>query len=623
MALKTAVALRTAVALKTAVAEPAPQRRRGQVAGAGLACGPVWRLPSSAARPALLRNPASGLQAGAEPESPAQARRGAQRREALPTAATNPSQSQPDPGSLGQAHPEGGGSGPDGAAALRRALAEARRELAALVAQLDDGDGDGAGGSEILGFQLAMLEDPSLAAPAFAALEQAGAQGPTAEAAWLAALDAEIAPYLSDADEHFRARASDLIDLRERVRLQLLPPCPTSLHTAPKPAGAVLLATDLLPSQFLSLDWSGGGAIVLAEGSSASHVALLARSRAIPMLVGTGEPPPQARFACVDGEAGEVIFDPEPASLATFQARLDAAGRRKGQVALPLDQPARTATGEAVTLLLNIDDPAQLRGLDPRICDGIGLARSEFLFTALGPGDPATGLPDEDTQTQLYSELLRWAEGRPVTVRSLDLGGDKPQPGLQPLEIDPALGLRGLRLSLLHPEGFVIQLRALARAACDGDLRVLLPMVTLPQEFEAAATRLDQALAELEAAGVPCRRPALGVMLEVPAAAWAAERFAADFYAIGSNDLSQYTLAAGRSHADLAALQRAGWPVVLELIGLCIKAAERRGRPICLCGEAATDPDQLEDLLSAGLRAISVPPPHLATVHQVIGAHGA
>ncbi len=602
------MASRTAVALKTAVAEPVSQRHRGQVACAGLACGPLWRLP------ALSR------QAGTEPGIPTQAPRGEPRPNAVATAATNPTQSQPDPGTLAPGHPQGGGSGPAGAEALRLALARARGDLAALLARLDAGDGDGA--SEILGFQVAMLEDPTLAAPAFAALEQAGADGPTAEAAWLAALDAEIAPYLSDADEHFRARASDLIDLRERVRAQLLPPCPASLQAAPKPAGAVLLASDLLPSEFLSLDWSAGGAIVLAAGSSASHVALLARSRAIPMLVGTGEPPPEARFACVDGEAGEVFFDPEPARLATFQERLDAAGRIARQAALPLDQPARTAGGETVTLLLNIDDPAQLRGLDPRICDGIGLARSEFLFTALGPGDPATGLPDEDTQTQLYSDLLRWAEGRPVTVRSLDLGGDKPPPGQATAELDPALGLRGLRLSLLHPEGFLIQLRALARAACAGDLRVLLPMVTLPQEFEAAAALLDRAVAELEAAGVPCRRPALGVMLEVPAAAWAAERFEADFYAIGSNDLSQYTLAAGRSHANLAALQQAGWPVVLELIGHCIKAAELRGRPICLCGEAATDPARLEDLLRVGLRAISVPPTALASVRQVIGAHG-
>ncbi len=517
-----------------------------------------------------------------------------------------------------QPSPEATGPDQGATAALQVAISRAQAELEALAARLQDNDG--AEAREILSFQLALLDDPSLAAPAFAALEQA--QAPTAEAAWLAAMDAEIAPYLSDPDEHFRARASDLIDLRDRVSAQLRPGGPTPLQAMAKPAGTVLLADDLTPSQFLTLDWSGGGAIVLAAGSTASHVALLARSRAIPMLVGSGETPPDVRFACVDGEAGVVIFDPEPNTLAAFQERLDAREQRPEQTALPLDQPARTATGEAVTLLLNIDDPAQLRDLDARICDGIGLARSEFLFLASGAADPATGLPDEDTQTQVYRQLLGWANGRPVTVRTLDLGGDKPHPGQATTEIDPALGLRGLRLSLLHPEGFLIQLRALARAACGGDLRVLLPMVTLPQEFAAAAALLDQALTELEAAGVPCRRPALGVMLEVPAAALTAERFNADFYAIGSNDLSQYTLAAGRSHADLADLQRAGWPVVLELIGLCIKAAEHRGRPICLCGEAATDLGQLEDLLSTGLRAISVPPAHLATVRQVIGSHG-
>jgi len=520
-----------------------------------------------------------------------------------------------------QPSPEATGLDQGGAAALQAAIARAYAELEALADRLQGPDGTD--GREILAFQLALLDDPSLAAPAFAALQPGGEGAPTAEAAWMAALDAEIIPYLSDPDEHFHARASDLIDLRDRVRAQLRPGDAEALQATAKPAGAVLLADDLTPSQFLTLDWSSGGAIVLAQGSCASHVALLARSRAIPMLVGTGVLPVGARVACVDGESGAVIFDPEPATLARFAQRLDAAARIRLQAPPALERPVLTASGEAVKLLLNIDDPAQLRDLDPRVCDGIGLARSEFLFLASGAADPATGLPDEDTQTQLYGDLLRWAGGRPVTVRTLDLGGDKPHPGQTATEIDPALGLRGLRLSLLHPEGFLIQLRALARAACEGDLRVLLPMVTLPQEFEAAAARLDQALAELEAAGVPCRRPALGVMLEVPAAALAAERFNADFYAIGSNDLSQYTLAAGRSDADLAALQRAGWPLVLELIGLCIKAAERRGRPICLCGEAATDPGQLEDLLSAGLRAISVPPPHLATAQQLIGAHGA
>jgi phosphotransferase system enzyme I (PtsI) len=142
----------------------------------------------------------------------------------------------------------------------------------------------------------------------------------------MAALDAEIIPYLSDPDEHFHARASDLIDLRDRVRAQLRPGGPAPLQAIAKPAGAVLLADDLTPSQFLTLDWSSGGAIVLAQGSCASHVALLARSRAIPMLVGCGEPPAGAHLACVDGEAGEVVFDPDPATLAQFGQRLEALG---------------------------------------------------------------------------------------------------------------------------------------------------------------------------------------------------------------------------------------------------------------------------------------------------------
>jgi phosphotransferase system enzyme I (PtsI) len=205
-------------------------------------------------------------------------------------------------------------------------------------------------------------------------------------------------------------------------------------------------------------------------------------------------------------------------------------------------------------------------------------------------------------------------------VRTLDLGGDKPLPGITAAEAEPALGLRGLRLTLGRPELLRPQLRALARAAVAGDLRVLLPMVTVPREFVAAAALLEEVVAELGAAGLPCRRPPLGMMVEVPAAALTCEAFPADFHAIGSNDLAQYTLAASRGDETLEPLRRDGWPAVVRLIALTLESAGRQGVPVCVCGEAAADPQRLEGLLRLGLRSVSVPPSALAAVKRVIAA---
>jgi phosphotransferase system enzyme I (PtsI) len=277
--------------------------------------------------------------------------------------------------------------------------------------------------------------------------------------------------------------------------------------------------------------------------------------------------------------------------------------------------PARTRTGEPVKVLLNIADPAELDGLDPAQCDGIGLVRTELLFHH---GD---GLPDEAAQLAVYRRIVTWGEGRPVTIRTLDAGGDKPIPGLTiDGELNPFLGVRGIRLSLARPDVFRVQLRALARAAIDGPLKIMLPMVAVPDELEAARAHLDAAIAELACEGLPHARPALGIMVEVPAVAVLAERFAADFYSIGSNDLTQYTLAAARDITAVAHLADAGDPAVIALIGLTVAAAHRRGVEVSLCGDAGADPAIVPKLLNAGLRSVSVSPRAVARVKAAIAA---
>jgi phosphotransferase system enzyme I (PtsI) len=273
-----------------------------------------------------------------------------------------------------------------------------------------------------------------------------------------------------------------------------------------------------------------------------------------------------------------------------------------------------TAAGERVHVYLNVDDPGLLENLDPAQCDGIGLTRTEFLFQG-------RELPDEEQQYQVYRRIVEWAAGLPVVVRTLDAGGDKPVAGLTvDGERNPFLGLRGLRLSLARPEVFRLQLRALARAAATGDLKIMLPMVTEPRELEAARTMLEEVVTELRTAGIEAAMAPLGMMVEVPAAALTAAAFAADFYSIGSNDLVQYVMAASRDNPDVAPLYDPDNPAVHALIRQVVEAAGLRGVEVSLCGELASDPTHISTLLGLGLRRLSVSPARLGPVKAAIAA---
>ena len=481
---------------------------------------------------------------------------------------------------------------------LEQAIRAAIGGLNALVAQADSEAG------EILAFQVAMLEDPNLAEPAW----QAIATGSPAGSAWTLATAPLIADFEGSGDALFAARASDLCDLRDRVLAELngTPAGPLKQQ----PGATVLLADDLSPSQFLSWTWHPGSAIALRRGSAASHLALLARSRGIPMVVGLG--PLDAaghQLALVDGDSGRVVLSPDPVE----QERM--AHTPKDPASLSAGDPyvmgpARTGDGVAINLQLNINGVEELAGLNPGCCDGIGLVRSEFLFSQ--------GLPREDQQFQAYRRILEWANGRSVTIRTLDAGGDKPIPGLSlPEEANPFLGCRGLRFSLAHPALFEVQLRALARAACEGDLRILLPMVTLPAELDAASALLDKAVADLRSEGLPARRPPLGVMVEVPAVAIKPELFSrAAFFSIGSNDLTQYVMAAARDNTSVSSLHDCAHPAVTALIEQVVKAGASLGIPVSLCGDMAGDPNHLAALLNAGLRRLSVAPAWLGATKR-------
>ena len=353
------------------------------------------------------------------------------------------------------------------ALALHRALERALAEVEALAGKAT---GEAA---EMLGFQVAMLSDEELVRPALEGVEA----GASAAAAWEAAMEVEIAGYRDAGDDHFSARTADLEDIRDRVLGHLEP----GAAGAAIPDGAVLVAADLPISRFLAIDWARGGAILLTRGSPTSHVAMLARARGVPMVVGLegAADAIAGRQALVDAATGEVVLDPTEATQAVFAAKADREKTASAASAAFRMRPAVTKDGTRIALNLNASSADELEGLDPAICDGIGLVRTEILFQ--GPA----GLPDEDAQYQAYRRIVAWADGRPVTIRTLDAGGDKPIRGVTEVgESNPFLGLRGIRLSLRHPTLFRIQLRALARAAAHGDLRVMLPMVTVPAELK-------------------------------------------------------------------------------------------------------------------------------------------
>jgi phosphotransferase system enzyme I (PtsI) len=485
---------------------------------------------------------------------------------------------------------------------LHAAVAAAISEIADLAEKV------GGAGAEILEFQIAMLGDEELVAPALDRI----AAGTDAVTAWTHAIAAQVADYESADVPYFRARTADLKDIGDRVARRLAGEADAAL-----PVGAVLAGEDVTPSRFLSIDWTRGGGMALTAGSASSHVAMLARSRGVPMVVGLGTIDLNGHdTVIVDGDAGRVVLSPGEAEWATYRAVQADAERRATEEAAIAVEPARTADGQPVTVMINVADPDELDRLDPTICDGVGLVRTEFLFHG------ATGLPDEERQYRAYRRIVEWAAPRPVVLRTLDAGGDKPIDGLTVAgESNPFLGVRGIRLSLARPDVFRVQIRALLRAAVHGNAKIMLPMVTVPEEIDRSAALFDEALADLTREGVPCRLPPLGIMVEVPAVAVAPDGFGrAAFFSIGSNDLTQYITASARDIAGVADLCDPGHPAVLRLIENVVGAASRMGREISLCGDMGGDPLYLPGLIAAGLRSVSVAPPLVGRSKRAIAA---
>ena len=385
--------------------------------------------------------------------------------------------------------------------------------------------------------------------------------------------------------------------------------------------GHVVVTRDLMPADAIVLRHRGAAAFVTEFGGPVSHTAILARSLAVPAVVGVHNITRyvrQGESLIVDGETGTVLADPDTRTLAYYHARLGAIEVRRQRLLTLVDRPAVTRDGTTITLLANLDLPEDAANARQNGAVGVGLYRTEFLY--MNRDD----LPDEEEHLATYTAIVRALDGLPLTIRTLDLGLDKRSetfPGPSTGPCNPALGLRGIRLCLKEPELLRPQLRAILRASALGPIRVMLPMVTNVQEVETVLAIIAQLKADLTHEGrtFDPQLP-VGAMIEVPAAALAARALArrTDFLSIGTNDLIQYTLAIDRLDDTVSYLFDPTHPAILQLIRTTIAAGRELATPVAMCGEMAGDPRYTKLLLGLGLRHFSMQPGALLGIKEII-----
>ena len=453
---------------------------------------------------------------------------------------------------------------------------------------------------EIFAAHLALLEDPALLDAATTAIEH----GSAATHAWRDAIQAQCAVLLALGKPLFAERSNDLRDLQQRVLRALLG---EAWHFE-VPAGAIVSAHELTPSDLLQLSAQQAAGICMAEGGATSHVAILARGKGLPCVVALGADVldvPQGQRVVLDASNGRLELAPDEARHAEVHQIRDAHNLRRQQQQAQAQQPARTLDGVSIEVAANVASSKEAQIAFENGADGVGLLRTEFLFV-----DRRTA-PDEQEQRQAYQAVLDAMGDKSVIIRTIDVGGDKQLDYLPlPVEANPVLGLRGIRLAQVRPDVLDQQLRALLQVCPLERCRILLPMVSEVDELLHIRQRLDALCAELELT----QRPELGVMIEVPAAALMAEQLAkhADFLSIGTNDLSQYTLAMDRDHAGLAARVDALHPALLRLIAQTCVGAAKHGRWVGVCGALASDPLATPVLVGLGVSELSVSPPQIA-----------
>lgn len=495
---------------------------------------------------------------------------------------------------------------------VQAAIHTARQEIQAVFSQasLQIGDAEAA----IFDAQLLFLEDPVLLE---AAKERILKHHLNAEAVWQAVVDEVATSYHTLEDSYLQERVDDVVDVGQRVLRLLAGNAPANLHLE-KPA--ILVATDLTPSDTARLDPTKVLGICTTSGSATSHSAIIARTLGIPAVLGVDAQVlhlANGTLMALDGESGKAWVEPESDILDLLAAKQSVWQTAQHQARTTAHQPAITRDGRQVSIFANIGSISDVQVAVASGAEGVGLLRTEFLYL------DRTSAPTEEEQLAVYQAIAQVLDHRPLIIRTLDVGGDKPLPYLRigfP-EANPFLGWRGIRFCLDHPELFKTQLRAILRASVEHQIKIMLPMIATVTEVRAAKVILGEVQAELNQAGISFDAAMkVGIMVEVPSAVAIADQLAAevDFFSIGTNDLSQYIMASDRTNPRVANLVDALHPAVLRMVQQTIQAAHAAGISVGLCGELAADILATPILLGLGLDELSVNPQSIPGVKQAI-----
>jgi phosphoenolpyruvate-protein phosphotransferase len=492
-------------------------------------------------------------------------------------------------------------------------LDEAIAAVDARLSELEESTRVRAGedAAEIFGVHKMFLADPSFSDP----IREMIGEGKTAERATAEGSDALAFEFEEIGDEYFAQRAVDIRDIGSQLVRSLAGLGDSDLGSLTTPV--VIAAEDLTPSDTATIPHGMVLGFVTSVGSATSHTAILARAMGVPAVVGIGHLGfEEGTIVIVDGDAGTVIADPDEVQIADARRRGDAARAVADEALASATEPAVTVDGHGVEVVANIGTPADARRAVEYGAEGVGLLRTEFLFL------DRPSLPDEAEQMAEYAEIFSHFPGQPVVVRTLDVGGDKQLPSIHlEQELNPFLGKRGIRLTFAEDALFVDQIRAILRAGSDRSVQIMFPMVSSVDEIARARARVDEIVGDLDAAGEARSTDIeIGVMIEVPSAAVMADVLVdhVDFFSIGTNDLTQYTLAVDRTNPAVAHMADALHPAVLRLIRTVVEAAHDAGKWVGVCGELAGDPVAAPILVGLGVDELSMSAPSIPLVKQAI-----
>lgn len=466
----------------------------------------------------------------------------------------------------------------------------------------------------IFDVQISILDDRDLAAQ----VESFIHQNLAAEKAFDVVMHEWRQRFAHHTSPMMRERVGDLTDVHIRVLSILLGLPDHDPVDVPKGAKAILVTHDLTPSLTVQLDRDAIAAIATDAGTRTSHVAILARSLGLPAVVGLRDATVRlsgGEQAVLDGSTGTLVVNPTDAEVDVYRHRAEREARDEAELRLLASAEPVTTDGVRITLRANVDLPEEAGSAATSGAEGVGLLRTEFLVVG------RTTMPDEEEQYRAYRRVVEAFGGKPVVIRTFDIGGDKLPAGGFPHEPNPFLGWRAIRMCLDESELFKVQLRALLRAAMHGDVRIMLPLVITVDEVRQARHLLDEAAAELQERGVPFRRDLpLGVMVETPAAAMSADVLAKEvaFFSIGTNDLVQYTLAVDRGNVNLAARFTPLHPAVLQLVKRTVDVGHAAGLEVAVCGEMASQPVMAFALIGLGLRQLSVAPRSVPLLKRIV-----